>query len=427
MKFNMSAARPLKKVAAVLLIGALTVACGGGSGDADAGGDGGDGGDGGTDEQTTGAAADTPAGEPIKVGVLMDLSETYAFIGAPSVAGVRTAVDAINRSGGVNGREIELVIEDDRSDAQAARTLLEDMANSGIVAVIGPNASATMVPLAPVIQELEIPSLTLAAVADLHDPAQPYLYATGLHVGRSAQIDAEFIAEDMADAGIEAPTVAALSLDTPAVSEFRETLESAIPELGGELVLNEVVAPDATDMANAMIPIANAQPDYVPVGLLSTQLPGVVSSLRNRGVADAAVINYFVAADRATFEAVDDERFYAVRQYAEPDEEDPSEGLTRMIEHAEAAGQTDEMVNAYFTYGYVTTQLLAEALATCESECTGAAVDEALSGIENFETDGLSGPLGVTEDDHYFVNYGRVFGWDGTNPVAVTDWIGGRG
>lgn len=407
-----------RSLALLLVLLLLAAACGGGNGEpaeTDAPGD--------SPAETEDGTEGEASGEPIKVGVLMDLSQVYSFIGNPSLAGVEAAVDAINRDGGIDGRPIELVVNDDRTDPENARALYEEMANQGVVAVVGPNASATMVPLAPKVQEVEVPSLSLAAVSDLHRPARPYLYATGLHVFDSALIDAKWIA----DQGVDSPVVAALSLDTPAVAEFRESLEENIPDVtGGELVRNDVVAVDATDMTNAVVPIANENPDFVPVGLLATQLPGAVSSLRNRGV-DAPVINYFVASDRATFEAVGDEEFYAVRQYVEPEEEPASAGLEQMRQDAEEAGVTEEMTSAYFTYGYVTTMLIAEALSNCSDPCDGPAVDEALSSITNFETNGLSGPLGVGEDDHLFVKYGRFWSWDGEQPVPETDWIGGRG
>lgn len=355
-----------------------------------------------------------------KVGALMDLSQTYAFIGEPSLAGLRTAIDEINKSGGVDGAMLELVVKDDRSDAAAGRTAFQELASDGVVAIIGPNASATLTPLAPLAEQYKIPNLSLAAVSDLQGTASPYLYATGLHVAESARIDANWIVED---GGGKGSVVAALSLDTPSVAEFRESLEEAIPAIGGELVANDVVAPDATDMANAVLPIAATNPDYVPVGLLASQLPGVVSSLRDRG-SDAKVINYYVASDDATFEAVNDEGFYAVRHYADPTETG-NPAIDAMAEAAAEAGQTGGMTNSYFTYGYVTGKLVAHALSECGSGCDGEKLDAALSGITAFDTNGLSGPLGVTADDHFFVKYGKIFGWDGEKTYAVTDWITG--
>jgi len=376
------------------------------------------------------ACADSEEGgdsEPWKIGALYDLSQTYAFIGKPTLAGLRTAIDATNRAGGVHGRQIELIVRDDRSDPANARTSFRELVDAGVVAVSGPNASATLVPLAPVITQSQVPDISLAAVADLHRPGQPYLFATGLHVADSALIDANWMADEAAKRGITNPRVAALSLDTPSVAEFREMLVTAVPEVTkGELVANDVVAVDATDMNNAMLPIANLNPDFVPVGLLGSQLPGAVRSLRNRGV-NAPVMNYFVASDQATFEAVDDPEFYAVRHFAEPNETDVP-GLEKMRQDAEAAGQVADMTSGYFTHGYVSGLILVEALRNCGPDCDGPAMNQALEGITNLDTNGLSGPIGVSSEDHLFVKYGRMFGWDPATRTVVPkgDWIGGR-
>ena len=43
------------------------------------------------------------------------------------------------------------------------------------------------------------------------------------------------------------------------------------------------------------------------------------------------------------------------------------------------------------------------------------------------DTNGLSGPLGVSDDDHYFVKYGRVFGWNKADQVAEAQGDGVTG
>ena len=230
----------------------------------------------------------------------------------------------------------------------------------------------------------------------------------------------------MSQQNVPNPKVAALSLDTPSVAEFRKSLDEAVPAIGGQMVANDVVAVNATDMSNAVLPIAQKNPDFVPVGLLASQLPGVVSSLRDRGN-NAPVINYFVASDDATFKAVNDKGFYAVRQYAEPSEtSNPS--VMAMATAAKAAGQDADMTSGYFTFGYVNGKLLAQALKDCGGGCDAQGVDKALSAIAKFNTNGLSGPLGVTANDHFFVKYGKVFGWDAAaaKPVAKTDWVTGK-
>lgn len=371
---------------------------------------------------TTGAAP--AAKDPIKVGVMFDQSNTYKFIGQPALAGVKTWIDAINKKGGIDGHKIELLVQDDRADTATARTAYKQLSDDGAVVVIGPAASATLTPVAPLPTELKLPNLTLAALSSLHRPAQPYQFTGGLFVGDSGAIDAAFILQQAKKKGISNPKVAVLSLDTPSVQELRNSLEKYIPAIaGGVIVRNDVVAVAATDMSSAVIPIAAAKPDFIAVGLLSAQAPGAVSSLRNRGIT-APVINYFVGSDQATFEAVNDAGYYAVRQYAEPAETGIA-GLTQMAADAKAAGQESLMTNAWFTYGYVQGQLVTEALKHCADPCNGVKMREALEGIKNLKTNGLSGDLGVSATDHMFVTQGRVFAWDPSTKSAIpqSEWI----
>src|SRR5450759_3298320 len=53
----------------------------------------------------------------IRIGVLHSLSGTMAVSEAPLVDAVRLAVEEANRSGGLNGQQIEIIVADCRSDA----------------------------------------------------------------------------------------------------------------------------------------------------------------------------------------------------------------------------------------------------------------------------------------------------------------------
>ena len=69
-----------------------------------------------TPDTTAGTAPDTTGpsdGEPIKIGALTSLTETFAPWGVHLRDGMQLAVDEINAEGGVDGRMLELVIADD--------------------------------------------------------------------------------------------------------------------------------------------------------------------------------------------------------------------------------------------------------------------------------------------------------------------------
>ena len=53
--------------------------------------------------------------KPFKIGTLQPLSGAAAAGGKTALVGVQMAVDRINKSGGINGRPVELIVADDES------------------------------------------------------------------------------------------------------------------------------------------------------------------------------------------------------------------------------------------------------------------------------------------------------------------------
>jgi ABC-type branched-subunit amino acid transport system substrate-binding protein len=72
----------------------------------------------------------SPAAEPIKVGVIAELTGPLSFVGLANANVAGMAIDEINAEGGLLGRELELCLEDGATDdavaAEAARKLVQD-------------------------------------------------------------------------------------------------------------------------------------------------------------------------------------------------------------------------------------------------------------------------------------------------------------
>jgi branched-chain amino acid transport system substrate-binding protein len=111
------------------------------------------------------------AADPIKIGMVVPLTGSIADAGRYGVQGAKLAVEEVNKAGGVLGRQLELVIEDDQSLNPAtvlAFTKLADDKN--IVAFLGPTRSTQIQSIAPSVMQAgrpvmiggTDPSLTLA-------------------------------------------------------------------------------------------------------------------------------------------------------------------------------------------------------------------------------------------------------------------------
>ena len=76
-------------------------------------------------------------GSPIRVGLVAQFSGQQADLGIHMRNGVELAIEEINAAGGINGRQIELIVEDDFGTPQGAMDAENKVIDEGIVAVIG--------------------------------------------------------------------------------------------------------------------------------------------------------------------------------------------------------------------------------------------------------------------------------------------------
>lgn len=91
--------------------------------------------------------------QPIKIGFVGGITGRHSDLGVSGRDGVILAVEEINRSGGVDGRRVELSVKDDRQDPETARRVDRELIAEGVWAVIGHMTSAMSLAALPVIDQ----------------------------------------------------------------------------------------------------------------------------------------------------------------------------------------------------------------------------------------------------------------------------------
>ncbi|HET7467997.1 MAG TPA: ABC transporter substrate-binding protein [Candidatus Dormibacteraeota bacterium] len=102
-------------------------------------------------------------GKTIKLGAILSITGAGGVYGPQSRDGMLLAVDEINKSGGVNGAQISLEVQDDASDkaqsAQLAQTMIQQ---DQLMALLGPTLSNSAVGVHPLAENLKTPILAVS-------------------------------------------------------------------------------------------------------------------------------------------------------------------------------------------------------------------------------------------------------------------------
>ena len=129
------------------------------------------------------AGCNRQAGDEIRVGEFASLSGKEATFGESSHNGTELAVNELNAAGGLLGKKLKLVTEDDRSQAGEPATVVRKLiSRDKVIAVLGEVASSRSLEAAPICQESKIPMISPAST-------NPKVTETGDHIFRVCFID----------------------------------------------------------------------------------------------------------------------------------------------------------------------------------------------------------------------------------------------
>ncbi len=111
-----------------------------------------------------GGHAEEP-GAPVRIGIAVGLSGSYAAFGDQVRTGARQAIDDINKAGGIRGRTLEPVIGDDASDPKQGVSVANKLAAAGVTMVVGSFSSGVSIPASDVYSDAGIIQVSPASTS----------------------------------------------------------------------------------------------------------------------------------------------------------------------------------------------------------------------------------------------------------------------
>lgn len=120
--------------------------------------------------------AEAGAKPPINVGFIISLTGNYSALGSEDKKAVELAVEQVNEKGGLLGRPVRLITENDRSQPEQAVLAFNALKGGDVAAIIGPVYSNAALVTGPLADRERIPYLSLAPAAEQVEPIKPYVF-----------------------------------------------------------------------------------------------------------------------------------------------------------------------------------------------------------------------------------------------------------
>jgi branched-chain amino acid transport system substrate-binding protein len=180
--------------------------------------------------------------DPIRVGQIVSLTGNYSPLGSENKKSVELAVEKVNRDGGVLGRELEVVVKDDKSQPDQSVLAFNDLRGDDVTAVIGSPFSNSALATLPSVDRAEIPYLSLTPVDEQVKPVHPYVFV----VPALASLYAERILQYLKAIGVSTVAVAHDTRSSYAVAGYTGMKDKG-SRYGVKITVSEEFQTDATE------------------------------------------------------------------------------------------------------------------------------------------------------------------------------------
>ncbi|HKY30281.1 MAG TPA: ABC transporter substrate-binding protein [Pyrinomonadaceae bacterium] len=217
----------------------------------------------------------------INIGYFGDLSGPTFNYGQSGRNGVLMAADEINQAGGINGRKIDLIVEDDQGSPELAATLANKLARQDkVVTLIAGGASGSSLAAGPIAQSARVPMISPSGT-------NPAVTQIGEYIFRVCFID-PFQGEVMArfaSRTLSAKKAAILvDYNSPYSRGLTEFFEMSFTKLGGQVVSKQSYTQGDSDFKGQLSSIRSAAPDVIYLPGYYSEVAGIAKQARQLGL-----------------------------------------------------------------------------------------------------------------------------------------------
>ena len=224
-------------------------------------------------------AGTSMAGDTIKLGVAGAHSGDLASYGLPSVKAAELVVKDINAGGGVLGKKVELLIEDDVCKPEVAGNTATKLVSDGVDIVMGHICSGATKAAMGIYKDAGVIAISPSATnPDLTLSGEyPNFFRTIAHDAVQAQLQVKFAMETL-----KIKKVAVLHDKGDYGKGQAELAQKYFTDAGAEVVLFEGVTPGAVDYSAIVTKVRSKKPDMVIWGGYHPEASKIVTLMRKK-------------------------------------------------------------------------------------------------------------------------------------------------
>jgi urea transport system substrate-binding protein len=226
----------------------------------------------------------TGGGGPYKAGIHLPLSQGYSVLGESFINALELARDEINEDGGIAGRDLEFVIEDNEVDpgtgVEKANKLIRQ---DNVDVILGPVNSSMRNALAPIMEENEVPMMYWMSYEGptAEDYCNEYIFKFGEVPVQQWEPAVPWFMDEFGD------SFYLIGKDDSYSRILHDVVTETVESEGGEVVGNDFAPINHTDFSSILSKVESEDPDVLYMTVVGKSVGAIQKQLFNRGMRES--------------------------------------------------------------------------------------------------------------------------------------------
>ena len=196
--------------------------------------------------------------ETVKIGAILAVTGGASFLGAPEAKTIEMLADQINANGGINGKQVELIIKDSAANPEKAISFAKQLIEEDkVLAIIGPSTSGETMQIKDLCESYKTPLVSCAAAEAIVNPVASYVFKTP----QKDNFVAQLIFQTMNEMGIS--RIGVVASNTGFGNAGKAQLEKYAPDFGIDVAIAETYDKKATDLTAVLTKVKAQNVDAV--------------------------------------------------------------------------------------------------------------------------------------------------------------------
>ena len=363
------------------------------------------------------------AADVIKWGVLIDLSGPTSDWGKNQVKGQLDAMRWVNENGGINGKELKLIVIDDGYDTRKGVAGYNRLVDSEKVLGLYIQSTGTTLTLVKKIVADGVATIAASFSSKLQNPEKtPFSFFVSPSYGTMGRIALKWVRMTWKDNNRN-PKIVYMYPDGPYGRDILEVCKGYAKKIGVDVGPDQVVDWPTKDATVQLTNMSRYDPDYAYI--TSTAMNGAVilKNAKALGLKTKFISNIRNFEETLiTLSGGAAEGTYGVHPIAPYGADVP--GMKKVVESHEKWHAGDMGTNVYVE-GWVNILSVTEALKAADKagDLTPGGIRNAFEQFRNFSTGGLAPPLTFTNKDHRGSMAAKIYEIKDGKMVDVSGWI----